>query len=32
MEIVELFLDMGAAPVDSFEDSNNSPLCKASKV
>ena len=32
MEIVKLFLEMGAGPIDSFEDSHNSPLCKASSV
>ena len=32
MEIVKLFLEMGAGPIDSFEDSNDSPLCKASYV
>ena len=32
MEIVKLFLEMGAGPIDSFEDSNYSPLCKASEV
>ena len=32
MEIVKLFLEMGAGPIDSFEDSNYSPLCKASYV
>ena len=32
MEIVKLFLEMGAGSMDSFEDSKDSPLCKASKV
>ena len=32
MEIVKLFLEMGADSIDSFEDSKDSPLCKASKV
>ena len=32
MEIVKLFLEMGAGPIDSFNDSNYSPLFKASKV
>ena len=32
MEIVKLFLEIGVGPIDSFEDSYNSPLCKASEV
>ena len=32
MKIVKLFLEMGAGPIDSFEDSRNSPLCNASYV
>ena len=32
MEIVKLFLEMGAGSIDSFEDSYDSPLCKASSV
>ena len=32
MDIVELFVELGANPVDSFEDPENSPLCQASKV
>ena len=32
MEIVKLFLEMGAGPIDSFEDYNYSPLCRASYV
>ena len=32
MEIAKLFLEMGAGPIDSFEDSNDSPLCEASYV
>ena len=32
VDIVKLFLEMGAGPIDSFNDSYNPPLCLASRV
>ena len=32
MEIVKLFVEMGASPVDPTDDPYNSPLCNASRV